>query len=359
MIRRVPALCLMVVAVALMSAGCSRTGPGKTASAPASLEEAAKKAGQETAAKAGVATSGPSGAQAPTATTEKKWIIGMSQCNLGEPWRVQMNKDIEAAAAAHPEIEVIFKDAQNKTEQQQAQVREFISQGVDLIIISPKEAVPLTAPVAEAMDANIPVIVLDRKIQGDKYTCFIGGDNVLIGREAGKYLVKLLGGKGKVVELQGLKTSTPAGERHKGFMEGIKGSQLEIIFAADCKWLEPDAQREMNSALSRFDQIDAVYGHNDPSAHGAYMAAKQEGKGREKTIKFIGIDALPHEGVKYVKDGILSATLQYPTGGKEAIENALKILRGEQVPKNIVLGTRLFTPENVDQGGEEIPATAQ
>ena len=293
--------------------------------------------------------------QASETAGKKKWVIGMSQCNLGEPWRVQMNKDIEEAAKQHADgIEVIFKDAQNKTEVQQAQVREFIQMGVDLLIISPKEARPLTKPVAEAYQKGIPVIVLDRKVEGDQYTCFIGADNVKIGREAGKYLVKLLGGKGKVVELKGLMTSTPGQERHKGFMEGIAGSQIEIIFDADCQWLEPIAQREMQSALARFPQIDAVYAHNDPSAHGAYLAARQEGKGREKTIKFIGIDALPHEGVRYVKEGILTATFEYPTGGKEAIEVALKILKGEQVPKNITLGTRIFTKENVDKGGEPL-----
>lgn len=293
--------------------------------------------------------------QAPQPEGKRKWRIGMSQCNLGEPWRVQMNSDIETAAKAHAdEIEVIFKDAQNKTEVQQAQVREFIQMGVDLIIISPKEARPLTQPVAEAYQKGIPVIVLDRKVEGDQYTCFIGADNVKIGREAGKFLVKLLGGKGKVVELKGLMTSTPGQERHQGFMEGIAGSQIEIIFDADCQWLEPIAQREMQSALARFPQIDAVYAHNDPSAHGAYLAARQEGKGREKTIKFIGIDALPHEGVRYVKEGILTATFEYPTGGREAIETALKILKGEQVPKTITLGTRIFTKENVDRGGDPI-----
>lgn len=287
--------------------------------------------------------------------TKKRWVIGMSQCNLGEPWRVQMNDDIKTAASQHAdETEVIFKDAQNKTEVQQAQVREFVQMGVDLIIISPKEARPLTQPVAEAYQKGIPVIVLDRKVEGDQYTCFIGADNVKIGREAGKYLVQLLGGKGKVVELKGLMTSTPGQERHRGFMEGITGSQIEIIFTADCQWLEPNAQREMQSALARFPQIDAVYAHNDPSAHGAYLAARQEGKGRERTIKFIGIDALPHEGVRYVKEGILTATFEYPTGGKEAIETALKILKGEQVPKNITLGTRIFTKENVDKGGEPL-----
>ena len=283
-------------------------------------------------------------------TAENPWIIGMSQCNLGEPWRVQMNNDIKAAAAKHPELKVFYKDAQNKTPAQQDQVREFIAQKVDLIIISPKEALPLTKPVAEAMDVGIPVIVLDRKVDGDKYTSFIGADNVKIGREAGKYLVKILGGKGKIVELKGLMTSTPGQERHNGFMEGIKGSNLKIIFDADCHWLEPDAQREMKSALSQFPQIDAVYGHNDPSAHGAYLATKQEGRGREKTIKFIGIDSLPHEGVRYVKEGILTATFQYPTGGKEAIDKALQILRRD----NVTLGTRIFTKENVDMGGQPL-----
>jgi len=287
-------------------------------------------------------------------TPGNPWIIGMSQCNLGEPWRVQMNADIEEAAAKYPELKVLYKDAQNKTPVQQDQVAEFVAQGVDLIIISPKEARPLTKPVAQAMDAGIPLIVLDRKVEGDKYTCFIGADNVVIGREAGKYLVKLLGGKGKIVELKGLMTSTPGQERHDGFMQGIKGSKLEIIFDADCQWLETKAQPEMQSALSRFQQIDAVYAHNDPTAHGAYLAAKQEGKGREKTIKFVGIDALPHEGVRYVSEGILSATFQYPTGGKEAIDMALRILKGEKVEKNITLGTRIFTKENVDKGGEKL-----
>jgi ribose transport system substrate-binding protein len=284
----------------------------------------------------------------------KTYTIGMSQCNLGEPWRVQMNADLKEAAEKHPEITMVWKDAQNNSETQQSQVRELIQQKVDLIIISPRESRPLTRPVEEAMDANIPVIVLDRKVEGDKYTCFIGGDNVKIGREAGKFMAKLLGGKGDIVELQGLNTSTPEKDRHEGFMDGIKGSQIKIIASADCQWLEPNANREMASALARFPQIDAVYGHNDPSAHGAYEAALQEGKGREKQIKFIGIDGLPNEGVKYVKDGILTATFQYPTGGPEAIDTALKILKKEPFDKNITLGTKLYSKETVDKGGEPL-----
>jgi ribose transport system substrate-binding protein len=284
--------------------------------------------------------------QTAVAQEKKSFTIGMSQCNRGEPWRVQMDQDIELAAKKHPELKVVFKDASNDTLRQRAHVEEFVSAGVDLIIISPKEAAPLTPPVARAVEAGIPVIVLDRRVLGDKYTCFIGADNKLIGREAGKWIVKKLGGKGKVVELMGLMTSTPGQDRHTGFREGIKGSEIEIIFEADMKWLEPDARKEMESALARFDEIDLVYAHNDPGAHGAWLAAKD--------IMFVGIDALPHEGVVYVKRGILDATFQYPTGGAEAIDVALKILNGEKVPKEITLGSRIFTKENVDKGGQPI-----
>jgi ribose transport system substrate-binding protein len=302
----------------------------------------------------------PAGAQdQPAAKTAGKppeplrsYTLGMSQCNLGEPWRVQMNADIKAAAEKHLNVKVVFKDAQNDTLKQRSHVEELVSSKVDLIIISPKEAAPLTEPVARAVEAGIPVIVLDRAVLGDKYTCFIGADNRLIGREAGKWIARTLGGKGRVVELKGLMTSIPGQDRNSGFREGIRNTPIEVIFEADMKWLEPEARKEMESALSRFDQIDLVYAHNDPGAHGAWLAAKAAG--REGRIKFVGIDALPHEGVMYVKQGILDATFEYPTGGREAIETALKILAGETVPKQITLGSRIVTKENVDRGGDPI-----
>jgi ribose transport system substrate-binding protein len=281
--------------------------------------------------------------------TETKWTIGMSQCNLGEPWRVQMNADIKNAADAHAELKVIFKDAQNDTLKQRAQTEEFISAGADLIIISPKEAAPLTPVVDQAYQKGIPVIVLDRRVLGDQYTCFIGADNKKIGKAAGKWIAQLLGKKGKVVELMGLMTSTPGQDRNSGFREGIEGTDIEIIFEADMKWLEPNARREMESALARFDDIDLVYAHNDPGAHGAYLAA--QAAGREKDIRFVGIDALPQEGQIYVKQGVLEASFEYPTGGKEAVEIALEILNGKEVPKEITLSSRVFTKENIEQGG--------
>jgi ribose transport system substrate-binding protein len=282
-----------------------------------------------------------------------RWTIGMSQCNLGEPWRVQMNHDIAQAAARADDIEVIFKDAQNDSLRQQAQIEEFISAGIDLLIVSPKEAAPLTPPVAAAYRKGIPVIVLDRKVLGDEYTCYISADNEKIGHAAGRWIADRLGGAGRVVELKGLMTSTPGQERQRGFRRAIEGSDIEVIFEADMKWLEPDARREMESALARFEDIDLVYAHNDPGAHGAYLAAKDAG--REESILFVGIDGLGHEGQAYVRQGILSASFEYPTGGAEAIDVARQILLKQATPRQIVLKSRVFTPDNVDAGGEWLP----
>ena len=118
------------------------------------------------------------------------------------------------------------------------------------------------------------------------------------------------------------------------------------------EWLRTKARAEMNSALDRFERIDAVYGHNDPAAYGAYQAA--EDRQREDEMIFVGVDALRKEGIQYVKSGLLDATFEYPTCGKESIETALKILAGEEVPKNIELGSRIYTQENVDRGGEPL-----
>ncbi len=288
-------------------------------------------------------------------TPEDPWVIGMSQCNLGEPWRVQMDADVREASEGHPNLRVIFKDAQNNSLTQRAQVEEFVEQGVDLIVISPKEAAPLTRPVAEAYQRGIPVIVLDRRVQGEEYTTFIGADNVRIGGEAGRWIREILGGRGKIVELKGLMTSTPGQDRNRGFLEGLAlddNPGLEIVFTGEMQWLEPNARREMESALATNQEIDVVYAHNDPGAHGAWLAARAAG--REEEMLFVGIDALPHEGQQYVQQGIMDATFLYPTGGAEAVELALEILRGREVPKEIVLGTRLFTQENVDEGGRPI-----
>jgi ribose transport system substrate-binding protein len=287
-----------------------------------------------------------------------RWVVGMSQCNLGEPWRVQMNADIRRAAAAHPDIEVVYKDAQNDTLRQRAQIEEFVNSNVDLLIVSPKEAAPLTPPIAEAFRRGVPVIVLDRRVLGGDYTEFIGADNRAIGRAAGEWAARRLAGlpavgkgaRARVVELEGLMTSIPAQDRGAGFHEALKGAPADIVYTADMKWLEPQARLEMESALAVQPRIDLVFAHNDPGAHGAYLAA--QAAGRERDIIFVGIDGLAQEGQVYVRQGVLAATFEYPTGGREAVDNALRLLRHESVPKEVILRSRFFTPDNIAGGGE-------
>jgi ribose transport system substrate-binding protein len=286
--------------------------------------------------------------------TKKTYTIGFSQCNSAEPWRANMDASVRVAAAEHANLKLIAKDAQNDRARQMSHVKEFVTQKVDAIVISPLDT-SLTPAVAEAFDAGIPVIVLDRKVLGDKYTVFIGADNRVIGAEVGKWVVKTLGGKGNVVELKGLSSSTPAADRSEPFREAIKKADIKIVYDADMEWLKAKAREKMQAALSRNsapNSIQLVYGANDPAAIAAYEVAKDAG--REKEMKFVGVDALPNEGIEAVKKGILDATFEYPNGAKEAIATCLDIFAGKKPPKTITLGTRLYTKENVNKGGEKV-----
>ncbi len=276
-----------------------------------------------------------------------EYVIGFSQCNSSEPWREAMNKEMQQEASKYPDIELIISDAQQDNSKQVADVENFLVKEVDLLIISPNEAQPLTAIVEQAFQKGIPVIVLDRKILSDQYTVFIGADNVVIGEAAGQYAARLLNGKGKVVEIWGLKGSTPAQERHDGFMKGIRDFPgIEIIYEQDGAWLRRRGREIMENALQRFEKIDLVYAHNDPMAVGAYIAA--ENANRHKNMFFIGIDGLPgpEGGAQAVLNAQMSATFLYPTGGKDAILTAYKILRGETAEKNITLPTATIDSTN-------------
>lgn len=295
-----------------------------------------------------------------TAEKKEKYVIGMSQCNLGEPWRVAMNAQIEAAAKDYPMFEVIFSDAAQDNSKQIADIENFMQMGVDLIITSPNEMQPLTDVVKRAYEAGIPVILLDRKIIGDTYTQFIGADNVYIGKVCGEYVADvLLPDGGKIAEIKGLEGTSGGVDRDNGFRQGIaKNPKLEIIAANNADWLREKAITIAEEMLQAHDKIDLFFCLNDPMAEGAYIAAKNAG--REKDILFVGVDALPTPdgGIRSVMEGRLSLSMVYPTGGKEAIENAYALLvEGKELEKEVTLGTEVITPENAAEmlkkyGGE-------
>ena len=284
---------------------------------------------------------------------DAKWHIGFSQATTLEPWRVQFNKDLKAEAAKHPEAELLLADGQDHTEKQVADMEAFISREVNVILISPKESAGLTAVVEKAMEAKIPVILLDRNINSDRYTQWIGGDNVVIGRAAGDFVVQTLGGKGNakgnVVEIWGGLGTQGSHDRSNGFHEvADKEPGLKYLLnQQSADWKQDKAYEVMATALRNFENIDLVYAHNDPMAYGAYLAAKDVK--REKDIKFVGVDGLPNEGVKWVYDGILIATFLYPTPGAEGFRQALKLLNGGTLEKKIVLPTATYTKANAGE----------
>ena len=281
------------------------------------------------------------------AEKKDKYVIGMSQCNLGEPWRVAMNDQIAMAAEKHPEFEVIFADAAQDNSKQIADIENFVQMGVDLIITSPNEATPLTNAVSAAYDAGIPVILLDRKIDGDKYTQFIGADNVDMGRIAGEYVADtLLPDGGKVCEIKGLEGTSGGIDRDNGFREGIKkNDKIEIVAVNNADWLREKAITVAEEMLQTNDEIDLFLALNDPMAEGAYIAAKNAGK--EGDILFVGFDGLPTPdgGIRSVMDGRLSMTQVYPTGGTEAIESAYQLLvEGKELDKTLTLTSEIVAP---------------
>jgi galactofuranose transport system substrate-binding protein len=275
-----------------------------------------------------------------------KYLIGMSQANLGEPWRVVMDKEIQKEASKYKDLKVIFTDAAQNSQKQVKDVEKLLGYGIDLLMISPNEAEPLTKVVQKAYK-SIPVIVIDRDIESDDYTLFIGANNELIGRQAGQFIVKLLGLRGgNVVEIQGLPGSKPAKDRSKGFREVIsKYKDIKITDTIVADWLRDKAEDEVNKRIKNYSNVDIIYAHNDPMALGAYKAARKFGL---NNIKFIGIDGLsgPDGGKQMVSDGILKATFTYPTGGKEAVDYAMKILKGEKrLPKRVTLESSEITEE--------------
>lgn len=275
-----------------------------------------------------------------------RFRIGVAQCS-DDSWRHKMNDEILREAMFYDGVSVEIRSAGDDNRQQAEDVRYFIDKGVDLLIISANEAAPMTPIVEEAYQKGIPVILVDRKILSDKYTAYISADNYEIGRVVGNYMASTLKGKGNVVELTGLSGSTPAMERHQGFMAAISNfPDIKLIDKADAAWEREPAEVAMDSILRRHPKIDAVYAHNDRIAPGAYQAARKAG--REKEMIFVGIDALPGKGngLELVLDSVLNATFIYPTNGDKVLQLAMNILEAKPYPRETIMNTAVVDRTN-------------
>ena len=277
---------------------------------------------------------------------KKDFIIGVSQCS-DDAWRHSMNDEMQREASFSGNIDLRIKTAYDNNQRQIRDIEEFIADGVDLLIVAPNEAAPLTPVIEKAMDEGIPVVLIDRKITSNKYTAFVGADNFQIGKEVGVYASQLLNGKGNIVEIRGLKGSTPDLDRHNGFVNSLSNfPEIKIVYESDGAWLRSEANKRMSEALNKVQSIDLVFAHNDEMAIGVYEAFNVVNNIKKPII--LGIDALPGTdgGIERVLNGSIDATFIYPTGGEKVIQTALQILNKEPFTRENMLYTAVVDKIN-------------
>lgn len=279
---------------------------------------------------------------------EKKFVVGVSHSSINDSWRKAMMLDMQVKASEYPGLTLQIKDAGEDNDTQIKQIREFIKQRVDLVIISANESEPVTTAAVEAFRAGIPTIIIDRKIYSEEYTTFIGADNYEIGRAAGLFINSLLKKKKTtIVEVWGREGSSSARDRHNGFSDALIHNDNVILKTVYGRWHSKETKENI-AALGLFDDIDIVYAHNDVMALAAREAIMEIDPLAVKRIKFIGIDALPGKGkgIEAVSNGYLTASFVYPTGGTTAIKVAWQILNEQPVSKQYALTSALIDKEN-------------
>lgn len=276
----------------------------------------------------------------------RKFVIGVSQCSE-DIWRDKLNDELKMGEYLNDSLIVKLASSNDDNVLQNKQVNQFIDEGVDLLIVSPNQLSAISKSVERAYDKGIPVILYDRKTNSDKYTAFIGCDNYTIGKSMGTFIAQQLHGKGRIVEISGLEGSSPALERHRGFMDAIKPYPgLQVVASEEGNWKEEGGIQAMKRILKQTQDFDYVFAHNDCLAWGAYVAARQMRV--KRNYKYTGVDGMATEGggLELVRDGIFEASYLYPTKGDEVIALAMKILKHQPYERDNYLSTSIITQAN-------------
>lgn len=270
----------------------------------------------------------------------KSYKIGVSQCSGGD-WREKMNEEIKRELLFYDDAAVEILTADDDSKKQIDDIRYFIDNNFDIILVAPNEADAITPIISKAYEKGIPVIIFDRRINGDSYTSYMELDNIGIGKAAAEYAASILGPDGgEVVEITGLPSSTPAQERHKGFVDEL-AKHKSLIFNASlaADWNEEIAYQLADSILKFYPSTKLIYAHNDPMAVGASRKFKEKGR---DDIKILGTDAAPQSGMPAVKAGLIDATCIYPTEGHRLVKTAMAILHGEPFEKVVHVPSLTF-----------------
>jgi signal transduction histidine kinase/DNA-binding response OmpR family regulator len=283
-----------------------------------------------------------------TAPAPPTYRIGFSQCTNGDAWRLAMLAGMQKELSFYPQVSFRMKDAHYSTAQQAQDIRQFMREGIDLLIVSANEAEPITPLVEEVYNQGIPVVILDRRTTSKLYTAYVGGNNQEVGQMASHYASTLLHQRGNVLEVLGAAGSSPAVDRHQGFVRGLAAFPgLHLVAQVPSDWERPSVLRALPTVLRAHPEVDLIFAHNDRLALGVHQVCQQLGLTRR--VQIVGVDGLPgpHGGLQLVQDGVLKATLLYSPGGEEAIRTALRILRHEPFAKENILSTMVIDSTNV------------
>lgn len=256
--------------------------------------------------------------------------IGLAISTLDNPFFVDL-KDGAEAKAAELGVSLRVVDAQDDPARQLSGIEDLIARKVDLILVNPTDSAAVVPAILAANRAGIPVITIDRSADGGEVAAYIASDNVLGGKMAGEFIAELLGGKGKVVEIEGIPGTNAAHEHGQGFNEAMANyPEMEVVARQEAGFDRAKGLTVMENILQAQPEIDAVFCHNDEMALGAIIAI--QAAGRADKIKVVGFDATD-DAVAAVKEGRMLATVaQQPRlMGALGVEYALKVLQGEEV----------------------------
>lgn len=283
-----------------------------------------------------------------------QYRIGVSQC-LDDAWRQKMNYEMERELLLHPDMTLSRRIAYGSNELQCAQIDSFIRERVDLLIVSPNEAEQVKPAVTRAYRAGIPVIVADRRVTGDEWTAFIGGDNYKVGRLMAQWVIGKASDKGSkakgkpfvVLEVAGLPGSTPATLRHKGMIEGIEVADTKgriVVESVMGSWYKENAYEVVSAYLETHPLPDVIVAHNDLMAIGAADAVTRNPSPvthSPLSIPIMGVDGI-HPGLQAIVDGKIECSATYSSRGDMVIATAAQILHGEPFVRDTVLETTMI-----------------
>jgi len=273
--------------------------------------------------------------------------IAFAQDTMRNDFRKAQVYEARDALSNYPDLKFISSDAKGQTSLLIHHIDDFITSKTDVIIVGTNDEKAVVPVIAKAYKSGIPVIILDRGIMGSDYTTFINSDNIKIGKIGAEYIAKRLGGKGKVLLFEGLLKADVTKLRTKGFMDEIAKHKGISVIKRTGNYLRKDAIIEMEKLIASGEKIDAIFAESDSMVSGARSAMERHGIDPSSLIT-IGCD-YTSEARDAIRQGSQTGSVLFPLGGEKSAEIAIKILKGEKVPKHIVIPVKLVTKENVDR----------